>query len=402
MERTMMLKPDQYVAPEGVFGGESVYKREYIQRPIDKMKPIRRENLRQKLGPFAGEPTYKTDYRQWQLEPYKRHDAGGAYAAPEVPFEGVSTMKTDYVGYDERPPKPCKPATGAIGNANPFEGTTDYKDSYVKYPVEARKKQERQVWQPSGIPLDDSTTFKRDFTAKPLEKNPSCKPNTSGFASNAPFDDITTHKTDFRTWPMDRIPQHKADEYKKPDGNFAGITTYHTDFINHPYARVGLHRPTQKARTLGPFQSSTDYRENFIPRYAERVLPVQRASDFKPTQVPFEGQSTFRAHYIQHPMQLTKACKPTVNAHAGGGDMDKDTTYKLDYIRHACGPCPAALLGTPRSGFVYKQEDPAGHKFYSSSGEQELAHAHSHAPVCNEPAAAVTPPETAPLAEVAA
>ncbi len=308
------------------------------------------------------------DYKKWQLEPYKKHDANEPYVPPEVPFGGNSTMKTDYVPYDERPVKPLKPEDRVTRSTEPFADLTDYKESYIKHPLESRKPKERQPWQPTGVPLEGMTTFKRDYTQKPFDKNPSCKPSNAIYTSNGPFDDVTTNKTDYRQWPLDRPPLHKGDEYMKPDSPFEGNTTYNADFTQQPYAKVPLQRPTERPRKLGPFQSSTDYRENYIPYQADRVRPIQRKDDYQPSSAPFEGLSTFRSHYVPHPLQGTRPFKPTTTAARGEGPFDEATTYKVDYVPHPMDPCPAALLDTPRSPYVYKEQQPTGHKFYSSGG----------------------------------
>lgn len=307
---------------------------------------------------------FAVDFQKWALEPHKKAGPDFQWNPPTEKFGGQSSMKTDFIAYNERPPAPCKPTAGAFHSEAPFAGSTDYKDSYIKHPLESRFQKEKAVWQPTGVPIDSLTTFKRDFTPKEGGKMDSCKPTNTGFASNAPFVDDTTNKNDFRQWPLDKPHAHHAADYVKPDGSMDGTTTYATDFVNQPYAKQNMLKPTAKLAKAAPFEGVSHYKESFHPHGYARVQPINKQGEYQPNPVKFEGQSTFTSDFHPHPIDRVHMLKPSSEVHKSTGPLDDTTTYKEDYIKRQLEPCPAAVLNSPRAGHSYSHQDATGHKFY--------------------------------------
>jgi hypothetical protein len=353
-----------WAPPEGQFEKSTVYKMEFDPKPYAKVAPIKREQLRAVAGPFGGEPTYKTDYKKWDLERPYRHSSGGDWAPPTEKFEGVSTAKTDFIGYYEPPRRPFKPAPTVNTSDLPFAGSTDYKDAYVRHPLEGRYQKQKEVWQPTGVPMDGLTTFQRDFTPKAYARPEMMRPTNQVHNTEAPFAEDTTHRTDFKEWPLDRHHVHRAPEYQKPDGTIDGVTSYKSEYVALPFVKEALMRPTQRMRNTGPFDGTTNYREHYIQHPYAKANPVQSNHDYAPPSVPFEGESTFTSHYHAHPLAPSKSFKPTSSTIKSDAPFDGTTLYTTEYTPKQIEPCPAAMLETPRSKFKLSEVDPTGHRFY--------------------------------------
>ena len=205
--------------------------------------------------------------------------------------------------------------------------------------------QEREKYKPTGIPIDGLTTFMRDYRGQPGEKTSSFKPDLKAMASEAPFDDGTTFKADYRKWPSQRPHQHLADQYKKPDGDMDMNTTNRITYKQHPLQRHAAIKPTPgRVMDPGQFEGITNYTTDFKPWEINRVQPMLRP-EYQPNDAPFQGISTQKAHFIQHPMNPMHSFKP-VHAAVSSGPFDDGTMYRMEYTPKQVGPCPAAILET--------------------------------------------------------
>lgn len=357
-----------WAPPEGEFAKSTVYKTEFDPKPYAKVSPVKKESMRSMhAGPFVGEPTYKTDFKKWDLERPYRHNGSGNWAPPTEKFGGVSTAKSDFIGYYEPPRRPFKPAPTVNSTDSPFAGSTDYKDAYVRHPLEKRFQHKKDVWQPTGVPLDGLTTFQRDFTPKAYARPEMMRPTNQVHNQDTPFADDTTHRVDFKEWPLGRHHVHRAPEYQKPEGAMDGLTSYKSEYVALPYVKEPLMRPTQRMRNAGEFDGTTNYRENFIQHPYARAMPKQSNHDYTPPSVPFEGESTFTSHFHAHPISLSKSFKPTSSSIMSDAPFDGTTLYQVEYTPKHIEPCPAAMLETPRSKFKLSEVDSTGHRFYEAA-----------------------------------
>ena len=222
--------------------------------------------------------------------------------------------------------------------------------------------QEKDKYKPNCVPLDGLTTFQRDYQGRPGDKTQSFKPEGRAVASDAPFEDSTTFKTDYRKWAAARPYQHQPDAYRKPDGEMDMNTTHKIAYQQHPLQRHAAIRPDGGRMEPGKFDDTTNYSTDYKPWKADRVHPTMKP-DYVPNNAPFEGCSTQKSHYIQHPMAPTQSFKPNVGA-INSGPFEDGTMYRQEYTKKESEPCPAAVLDTGRSKYRYIEQDPRGHKLY--------------------------------------
>ncbi|PAA48210.1 hypothetical protein BOX15_Mlig030940g1 [Macrostomum lignano] len=366
LDRPKQHQAEQYRPPSGQFDGITMYSKEYTEKRADRAVPAKREVKRGVAGEFRGEPTYKHDYRKWDMPKLERSRTNPQWEPSKTPFGGLPTYTTDYVAHPGRPSTSCKPNEVARMSSAPLENQTDYRQSFVPHPLERRKEKERQVWARPSAPFDGLSTFTRDFTPKSAMVRSSMKPDATAFASNAPFKDDTTHRLDFKPWELQRHAVHKAEPYVPPEGHVDGTTTYVKDYPAHKVVRETYTRRPERGLPSGEFNDATDYKDNF-KKWAltgrEKVGPNQT---YQPNSAPFEGQSTTASHFVPHPMDVRRSFKPSQDAARTEGPFDGTTLYRMEYVPKHIEPCPAALLDTETSRYLYKETDDTGHKFYQA------------------------------------
>lgn len=364
LERPYHRAPDAYKKPAGDHDMLSSYTKDYPEKRVDPAKAIKHDAGRQVQSKFEGEPTYTADYRKWDMDKPKKYGPEAGWQPPKDPFEGQSTFQRDYRRYNEPPRQPLRPNDAAVMSDTPFDGTTGYRNDYIKHPMGARFVKEKDMYKPSGVPIDGLTTFRRDYRGQPGDKTVSCKPDGRAVASDAPFEDSTTFKTDYRKWPTERPYQHLADQYRKPDGDMDMNTTHKIAYQQHPLQRHAAIKPAPARVNSGQFDGTTNYTSDYKPWEINRVQPMMKP-DYQPNEAPFQGISTQKAHYIQHPLQPLHSFKPG-NAVMSSGPFDDGTVYRMEYTPKQSEPCPASILDTKTSSYRFVDQDPRGHKMYTS------------------------------------
>ncbi|CAL8068275.1 unnamed protein product [Calicophoron daubneyi] len=368
------------------FDGTSTYTKEYTAKQADRQKPMKPPQSKPSTAKFEGEPTYKRDYREWEVEKRQPVSKAAEWTAPTEPFKGLPTYTTDYISYDAHPPASCKPHQEYKEPTDPFGGETDYQEAYRKPLVAERTRPivHKDEGQRSSAPMEGTSTAMHDYNWKSAAPVASCKPAQNAIHSDSPFQSDTTNRIDFKEWPQDYKPQQpvtQKDEFQAPKGEMSKDTTYHLDYVQRDVgSRAKPIDRTQKRADLPPFKGKTDYEENYK---AWQVGPRERAgpkdNTYHEPTVPFEGQSTTQQHYTAHPgCHPPPSCKPLNKPITHDGNFDDLTMYRVEYTSKHVEPCPAALLNSGKSKYAFVQEDPEGHRFYSS-----LADAGSNADSAN-------------------
>ncbi len=364
-ERPYVHQPDQWVKPEGNFDFGTTTGIDYPRKvgsPAKPRKPVERKGA---PGKFEGLPTYKNDYRKWETEGPFRPQKDSGYVPPEAPFEGQSTQKRDFIGYKAPPRQSMKPTENAVGSDQPFDDTTGYKQEYIRHAMAPRPPKEQKTWAPNPAKMDGLTNYTKDFVPKQAGKMPSCKPDQGGYQSDAPFDDKTTQKVDYQKWPTERPFQYQPDVYRKPDGTFDFNTTHNIDFTKKPIVPVQMKRPEDRKGQPGKFYDGTTHKNDFRKwSGVERFKPKQD-SGYVPPQAAFEGLPTYTSDYIGHKAPVRASMRPAENAVGTGAPFEGNTMYRTEYIPKEHEPCPAAILNTGRTKYVFSDQAPDGHKFYS-------------------------------------
>ncbi|XP_021362727.1 stabilizer of axonemal microtubules 1-like isoform X1 [Mizuhopecten yessoensis] len=366
LERPFVHMPDQYKKPVGTMDNTTSYKKDYIEKRGAPARPVKMDGQRQVTGKFEGTPTYKSDYKPWDMSgrtgPVMNADA---WEPPNAKFEGESTMHHDYMQHIQPRRNLIKPSEATRMSDQPFFDRTDYRDSYIKHPMEKRFIHQTEGYKPPQAAFDGQTTFKRDFLGHTGDKTQSFKPEGVAFQSGAPLEDSTTNRHDYQKWPMQRPFVHAPDQYKRPEGMMESNTTHNATYREFPIQRQLAKRPesANKARSAA-FDGSTSYANDYIKwNMGQKNMPMMR-DEYQPTNAPFEGMSTQKAHYIAHSQQPMRSFKPDNTALQSNAKFEDGTMYRTDFTPKRVTICPAISLDGPTSGFSFAQIDGRGHRQY--------------------------------------
>ena len=366
MGRPFVREQLPYIRPEGNFEGTSTTHNDFTKKPIDRPEMRKPPSARKAPGKFDGATNYREDYRKWPGGDRPRPNMKADYIPNEAPFEGMPTYQRDYIPHDAFPRTSCKPLETARQTNAPFDGSTEYRDDYIKHQLPEREKREKPKWAANTAPLDGMTNYMKDFVPKDPTKPNSFKPNAAPVHSDAPFDDGTIHKQDYKQWPMERPYQREQQVYMPPQGEMEKNTTHNTDYTRKPMEKVTMKRPPSSRKAPGKFDDHTNYREDYR-KWAMGDRPKQTMKgEYVPNGAPFEGRTNYQDEYIPRRGQPMRSMKPGDTGYSSNAPFEDYTEYRNEYTKKENPPCPAAILETNQSRFMYQEQDDVGHKWYES------------------------------------
>ena len=280
------------------------------------------------------------------------------------PFGGDSTYVNDFKKHSQAPRSAIKPDNSALQSNQPFDDRTSNREDYIRHNLPNKYNRPKEEYAPNKIPVESLTTNRRDFTPKDLERSRSFKPDGQGYRSDAPFEDDTTNKVDYKKWDVQPMQAKKDNEWRPPMGDMDLTTNYNTEFTNKPGQRAQPVRPGSRRKIDAKFEGDTTYGQDFRKWPGDRRGPIKASNDYEVPTVPFEGLSTYKGHYQPHAGGAAVSFKPDGTAYRSDAPFDGNTLYRSEFTPKEIEPCPAALLESHKSNFVFNTEDDKGHKYY--------------------------------------
>lgn len=309
------------------------------------------------------------DYKKWEGTRQPGYAMQAQWEPPKDRFEDSTTFKQDYKRYENQPRQSFKPMEAAKTSDMPFEDRTSHRDAYIQHPLQPKYIHEKETYKPTGAPLDGLTTFRRDYKGVPGSRMQSFKPDNQAFQSEAPFEDGTTNRHDYKKWPAQRPYVHLAEQYKKPEGEMEMNTTHKSTYREMPLVKVQAQRPVSANRMRdAPFDGTTNYSQDYRKWQAERAL-VPKQPDYVPNQAPFEGNSTYKGHYVPHSIGPVRSFRPDNQAFHSDAKFEDGTMYRQDYTPKEIQICEAAVIDQGRSRYKFMELDPRGHRLYAPVSE---------------------------------
>jgi hypothetical protein len=359
-------KQGLYEKPAGTIDGTTTYLKDYPGKYAEKtasMKPVR--NYDGNEIPFEGNPTYKDDYKQWDTSRTKMIKKDNLYMPPTVAMDNSTTNKTDYIARDITKTRSFKPDNMAMMSSEPFDDLTNHKINYVSHPMPDRFHKAKDEYRPSREPLDSLTTAQRDYQGYNVARVESFKPKNAGIKSDAPLDDATEFKDSYKQWDMPKREMHARDPYIKPAGRMDDTTSHRNDYVMHPMNPTRSMKPVNNtSQNDAQFDDSTTFKTDYKPWAANHSIRQDPSrKDYQLPTVPFEGNPTYRAHYVEHGLNPTKSYKPDNFIDANRAPFEGDTSYKTEYTRKQGQLCPVVEL--PRHGYKFVETNAQGHQFYA-------------------------------------
>lgn len=283
---------------------------------------------------------FPADYKKWDASRQQPFGMRDSWQPPVQRFEGESTMHHDYQKYNQARREAMRPMEATIRSDQPLQDMTDYRAEYRKHALPERFQRDREMYKPSSAPLDDLTTFKRDYKGQHGQPTRSFKPDNAAFSSGQPLDDTTTNRKDYVKWPAEKPFVHMPDQYKRPDGEMYHQTTHNATYKQLPLQKNLPVRPmsANKARNA-PFDGTTNYSTDYKKWAMQKQQPHQR-EEYHPNSAPFEGMPTYKSHYIPHGIQPAHSFRPDNTAFQSNARFEDGTMYRTDYTKKAMPPCP--------------------------------------------------------------
>ncbi|KAL3866064.1 hypothetical protein ACJMK2_043405 [Sinanodonta woodiana] len=375
VEKPHVHAPEQYTKPLGEMEHVTSYKQEYTPKHTSPVKAIRHDGMPLAPGKFEGEPTYKADYRKWDLGvrpgPYGEK---AAWHPPEAPFMDETTMKHDYTNHPMAARESFRPLENTLKSDVPFDDKTRYREDYIKHPLQEKYFHEKEQYKPSNAPMENETTFKRDYRGQQGDKSKSFKPDSQAFQSHEPFDDDTTHRIDYRKWPVEKPYARALSQYVKPVGLMDTMTTHKSSYTEKPIERIVARRPGTSSMTRSaPFDGITSYLTDYRKwGLGDRNKPLIRA-EYVPNMAPFEGLSSYKMHYVPHELSKSHSYRPDGTAFKSDAHFDDLTMYRTDYTPKRIAQCEAAFLDKTNSRYIFIENDSRGHRLYQPVKTTPLA-----------------------------
>ncbi|XP_072516672.1 stabilizer of axonemal microtubules 2 isoform X2 [Salminus brasiliensis] len=350
----------------------TTYKQDFNPYQLQPVAPLRpKEIVRAGGGKLDTVPTYTEDFRPWEISKRELTKPDEAYHPPSGKFGNSTTFQDDFVPRGPVLRESFKPLNVAKLTDTPFEGVTSNQLSYVPHPVEARFVKAPEEYKPSSQPFQDLTTHRKDYQGLPGQMPKSCKPERVKMTSKAPFQSSTEFRERFQQWPVSLPQLHKSLEYVSPTADMDLSTTTRTTYIKHEVQPFVSIKPFSRPnRSSARFQASTTMKEDFKPWVSTRHLDViRKPEEIQRASGKMEDLTTFKAHFIQHPLQPNTSYKPMAAPLRNDVPLEGSTMYRTEFTPKKVSVCPASFEAPP--GFVFQDTDERGHRFFRRVSGQD-------------------------------
>lgn len=370
VHKPVLHNPDPYMPPEGAMDGLTSYRKEYTRKPVERMI-VSQPKPRKLPGEFDGNTNNKIDYQRWNVAPHIRRPPD-PYMPPAAPFDSNSSYRTSYNGQTQPVRPSMKPDNNAVQSDAPLDNLTTSRVAYVRHPLPEIEPKQHISWAPNPAQLDGLTNYRKEFTTKGGERQPSCKPDQTPVQSDAPFVGATTNRCDYTQWPTKRPDHHLPDPYMPPEGPMATMTTNRRDFNKKPLDKNPAYKPKERRRPAGQFENLTTNRVDY--RNWGRVDPPHYTmrDKYEPIDAPFDGLATYTSSYVRHNEPPRASMKPPNDAVQSDAPLQNHTEYRGEFTRKPIEPCLAGVLkaGNRCGGhanmecYNFVEKDSFGHDWY--------------------------------------
>lgn len=242
---------------------------------------------------------------------------------------------------------PIKPPVGLNQDASPFAKDTTTRVTFVAHPVKPPTQREKQVWVPSTVPLDCSTTARDHYVKHANVPTKSRKPDMTLHRNPGKMSDQTSHRMDYTRKHAEKAAPHS--DYSSltcAAGPFDSSTTNRADYTGHvtrPRTSYTPHRE-YKGPTV-PMEDKTNHKLD----YSAWELPkksIRKQAQYIPTN-GLTGVSTFMTDFIPKNTRRPSPCLPAPTTN-GGGEFYGSTTFRENY--RAWPVCPPVNRERPSNG----------------------------------------------------
>ncbi|NWR75337.1 SAXO1 protein, partial [Centropus unirufus] len=350
----------------------STYKQHYNPYPITQVPPcLPRSAKHIPDAQMDTRTTYKGDYVRWnesKTEPIRPNDG---FRSSEEKFDHRTNVQDDYLYRGPVATQSFKPLYLAPKSKIPFENITNYRVNYVPHPRTERYVHKYEKYKANEEPFDGSTIQKISYKGLAGEPAKLIRPQRMKPLDDVPFSTTTEFQEKYKAWPPHPVFTKKTAVYQPPVEKMDLCTTSQIDYkySNGKPAKM-CQFSSQLRKNTDVFNNSSVMKEDYKPWLCKRLKPIIQAPQLTFPAEPMDCLTTFQAHYVPHPLTVTKNYKPgwSVPEHSL---IDAATTYATSYTPKGIVKCLASYKDPP--GYALEGTDADGHRLYLPAPKRECS-----------------------------
>jgi len=242
----------------------------------------------------------------------------------------ITSYNTTFKQHPIQPRESFKPDQTKLNSGDPLSDKTTFRSDYIKHPLEKPYVHAHDAYKKPQGEIDTMTSYHRDYTEKQAKPAQMIKHDGQ---RNLPakFEGEPTYKNDFRKWPLEKVQQKPREGWVPSNQPFEGQSTFTRDFRKYNEAPRAPLKPSQATHMSdAPFDGNTGYRDDYI-KHPFQQREQREKEKFKPSNVPFDGMTTFGRDFTKKQAGRTETCKPDHQAYQSDAPLDDMTTFKNDY-----------------------------------------------------------------------
>ncbi|CAE6946212.1 unnamed protein product [Symbiodinium sp. CCMP2592] len=326
-------------AQAAMFEGGSTAHRDFQAHPVQALPELLPDRSVVHTLPFEGESSMQSHYKAPPQDAFKVAPADARprqgdlqhSSAQAAQFEGESTAHRDFQAHPVQAVPELAPDRSVV-HTLPFEGESSMQshyrappqDAFKVAPADARSRQGYlQHSSAQAAQFEGESTAHRDFQAHPVQALPELPPDSS-VVHTLPFEGESSMQSHYRAPPQDAFKVAPADAFSRQGylqhssaqaAQFEDESTAHRDFRAHPVPALQEARPESSIMPCHlPFEGQSSMRAHYQapPPDACNFAPVHAQSRQVEMQhglveaAKFEGESTARRDFQAPPMQALK------------------------------------------------------------------------------------------------
>ncbi|XP_014681351.1 PREDICTED: uncharacterized protein LOC106821172 [Priapulus caudatus] len=277
--------------------------------------------------------TARDDFREHPVQPRQRREVP-QYEPSREPFDGTTTNSQTFTGQTLPKGQSFKPDNKPFASNAPFEGQTVAQSEYKPYPVQERQVKEAAQYTPSTQAFQAQTTSKDTFTGQTAARQKSFKPENGPVATDVPFEGVTTARSEYKEHPVQPRERREPDHYKPNTAPFQGHTTSKDAFTGQIAPKQKSFKPENKTvATVVPFEGATTARTEFR-EHPIQPRPQPETVQYTPNPAPFQGETTNKGAFTGQAVSKPKSFKPENKPVTSDVPFEAVSTTKSEFQKH--------------------------------------------------------------------
>nr|XP_012807378.1 stabilizer of axonemal microtubules 1-like [Jaculus jaculus] len=180
----------------------------------------------------------------------------------------------------------------------PMEGLSTTKRDFVPHKTVPVRYQQNDNLGLSQDNMDFLTTYRQHYNHYPVCRVNAIKPRDNKNPCPDKMEYVPTYRAHYLPWRQERRPMIcPPPNFLPGSGKFDHKTTHQEDFTRKTLVETASYKPPfVRYLTNIPLEDETSYKASYVAHPIKK-LPVHKAEDFKPCEIPFDGLTTHKDSY---------------------------------------------------------------------------------------------------------